>query len=344
MTYKPIKPLSPETAAKPKVLFVDDEEAILRSLSWTFDEDPEIDVLTTSDPRRALSLINTQEISVLVTDERMPDLPGHQLVKHCKTLSPNTLTMVMSGYADTQPMVQAMLAGKILRFLIKPWQPEGIVHTIKQALKLVQYQQERRQSMKQLAQAANPTVQPTTLEQRMARLKQQNQSQPLAGDHTLAPQAKTAQLEQLKCAGLLYNVDQLPLPADLREHLRLQQLCLMKDHSHLVQHYQPVLISAALIERLNNATEASHWVLAHTEHYNGKGGPFGLKGALIPMGARVLAIAIAFVAAHDKTLYLAGHTSLNATLAHLKQQAGITLDPHGVALMEQYTEADWLTV
>jgi DNA-binding NtrC family response regulator len=133
---------------KPKVLFVDDEEAILRSLSWTFDDDPDLEVLTTSDPRRALSLLNTQDISVLVTDERMPDLPGHQLVKHCKTLSPTTLAMVMSGFAESQPMVNALLSGKIHRFLSKPWQPEGIVHIIKQAVKLVQYQQSRRDSLK----------------------------------------------------------------------------------------------------------------------------------------------------------------------------------------------------
>jgi response regulator RpfG family c-di-GMP phosphodiesterase len=152
------------------------------------------------------------------------------------------------------------------------------------------------------------------------------------------------QLNQLAIAGQLYAIGQLSLPTGLRDHLRQQQLGLMKDHSHLIQHYHDVLVSAALIERLENATEASHWVLAHGERFDGQGGPFGLKGALIPMGARVLAIAIAFVTAYDKTLYLTGHASLKHTLQTLEQQANTVLDPYGVGLLEQYTEADWLSV
>ncbi|WP_134393089.1 response regulator, partial [Pseudomonas aeruginosa] len=86
-----------------RILFVDDEERILRSLAMQFRRHYE--VLTESDPRRALERLKTERIQVLVSDQRMPQMSGAELLAQARERYPETLRILLTGYSDLDAAV-----------------------------------------------------------------------------------------------------------------------------------------------------------------------------------------------------------------------------------------------
>ncbi|MFZ5755664.1 MAG: response regulator [Pseudomonadota bacterium] len=125
MTIHPQRPA-------PAVLFVDDEERILRTLQVLFR--PHCRVLTTTDAREALQLLQAEDIAVLVSDQRMPVMSGSELLARARELAPDTVRILLTGYADVDSAIHALNDGEIHRYLTKPWTVEGIVRTVRDAL------------------------------------------------------------------------------------------------------------------------------------------------------------------------------------------------------------------
>lgn len=119
---------------RPKVMFVDDEPHILRSLQIMFEDEPDLDVLVSGSPRQAIATLKTGQVQVLVTDERMPELPGHQLLKHTSQIAPHTVRLMMSGYTDSQEALKTLQSGPIFRFLAKPFYPDQLIETVREAV------------------------------------------------------------------------------------------------------------------------------------------------------------------------------------------------------------------
>ena len=105
-------------SAPVRILFVDDEERILRSLALQFRRHYE--VLTESDPLRALQRLREEDIHVLVSDQRMPQMSGAQLLAEAREIAPNTLRILLTGYSDLDAAVEALNNGGIFRYLPKP--------------------------------------------------------------------------------------------------------------------------------------------------------------------------------------------------------------------------------
>jgi DNA-binding NtrC family response regulator len=78
--------------SKEKLLVLDDEPLILTSIEHLFDD--EYDVLTTTDPETALRLVKEQDVAVILTDERMPGLSGHEFLQKVKEVSRATRVMI----------------------------------------------------------------------------------------------------------------------------------------------------------------------------------------------------------------------------------------------------------
>ncbi len=110
-----------------KLLAVDDESRILTSIRDLFEDD--FEVLTTTDPETALRLISEHEVAVVISDERMPGLSGHQLLGRVKELSQATRVLV-TGYTDMRALTQAVNYGQIYAYLAKPWDPAEFKLTV----------------------------------------------------------------------------------------------------------------------------------------------------------------------------------------------------------------------
>src|SRR2546422_5383271 len=116
---------------KEKLLVLDDEPRILTSLQDLFEDDYE--VLATGDAGEALRLAQEHEIVVVVTDERMPELSGHEFLERVKEVSKAT-RMMISGYADINAVTEAVNRGQIFAYVSKPWNSLELKSTVSAAL------------------------------------------------------------------------------------------------------------------------------------------------------------------------------------------------------------------
>lgn len=117
-----------------RILFVDDEERILRSLALQFRR--EYEVLTESDPRRALQRLKSESVQIIVSDQRMPQMSGAELLAQARQIAPDTLRILLTGYSDLDAAVEALNSGGIFRYLTKPWDQQEMAFTLRQAAQI----------------------------------------------------------------------------------------------------------------------------------------------------------------------------------------------------------------
>jgi CheY-like chemotaxis protein len=119
--------------ARPRILVVDDEEAILETMSFTFEDDYE--VYTSTDPRRALDLLETKgPFAVVLTDQRMPDMSGVEFVTEVRRRHPTTVRMILTGFSDMDAIIQAINDGHVYAYITKPWEPDQLKQVMKRAV------------------------------------------------------------------------------------------------------------------------------------------------------------------------------------------------------------------
>jgi PAS domain S-box-containing protein len=122
-------------AERPRILIVDDEEAILETMTFTFMDLYE--VLTTSDPTSALQIMEDNEpIAVVITDQRMPGMTGVELLKEIYERFPETVRIILTGFADSEATIKAINDGHIYGYVNKPWEPDELKAIVRQAAQL----------------------------------------------------------------------------------------------------------------------------------------------------------------------------------------------------------------
>lgn len=119
---------------KPKILFVDDEEHILsgykRNLRAHFD------VYTANSGNAGISEIHKNgPFSVVISDFKMPEMNGNQFLSHVREIAPDTVRMMLTGYADLPTTIDAVNKGNIFRLLTKPCPLENLISTINDGIK-----------------------------------------------------------------------------------------------------------------------------------------------------------------------------------------------------------------
>jgi PAS domain S-box-containing protein len=117
--------------SKEKLLVLDDEPRILSSIEDLFEDDYE--VLTTTDAEEGLRLAQDPGVVVVLTDERMPGLNGHEFLERVKEVS-NATRIMVSGYADIDAVTQAVNRGQIFAYVAKPWHPLELKGTVTAAM------------------------------------------------------------------------------------------------------------------------------------------------------------------------------------------------------------------
>ena len=108
---------------KRTVLFVDDEEKLLKSLKRGLLDEPYNTLFATSG-KKALEILEHNEVHVLVTDMRMPEMGGLELLKLVKEQYPHIVRMVLSGYTQVTTLLTAINQGEIYKYITKPWKLE----------------------------------------------------------------------------------------------------------------------------------------------------------------------------------------------------------------------------
>ena len=126
-----------------KILLVDDEPLILKALVRLLQRTPclcdgrlfKLELVTFTDPLKALEYVREHQVSLVLSDYRMPGMDGIELLTTIKTLQPDTSRIIISGYADLNALINAINRAHIYRFVAKPWNDYELVSTIGQALR-----------------------------------------------------------------------------------------------------------------------------------------------------------------------------------------------------------------
>lgn len=118
--------------SRPLVLYVDDERANRIVFEQSLKND--FRITSVADGVAALEILDTQDVAVLVTDMRMPGMSGEELLRIAKERKPGTIRMVVTAYADVDPILRAINEGLVARYIIKPWIRTELVQVLRWAI------------------------------------------------------------------------------------------------------------------------------------------------------------------------------------------------------------------
>lgn len=117
-----------------KLLLVDDEENILRSLNRLLRRDGYV-IHTAVGGQAGLEYLKENDVGVIISDQRMPEMSGVEFLSQVKELYPETVRIVLSGYTDLNSVTDAINEGAIYKFLTKPWEDDLLRKNIQDAFK-----------------------------------------------------------------------------------------------------------------------------------------------------------------------------------------------------------------
>jgi len=117
---------------RPRLLIVDDEEAILETMTFTFEDDYE--VFTSTSANEALALLDKHApIAVVISDQRMPEMTGVEFLSRVFKRSPATQRIILTGFADMNAIIRAINDGHVYAYITKPWEPDHLKQVVRRA-------------------------------------------------------------------------------------------------------------------------------------------------------------------------------------------------------------------
>jgi serine/threonine protein kinase/CheY-like chemotaxis protein len=123
---------SASSARMPRLLLVDDEERILSALRSVFRDD--YHVFATTDCDHALAFIARHRMHAIICDQRMPAMPGIELLRRAKAISPGSMRILLTDHADLTAIVRSINNGEIYRFVYKPWDNNALLAIVREAV------------------------------------------------------------------------------------------------------------------------------------------------------------------------------------------------------------------
>ncbi|MBF2028412.1 MAG: SpoIIE family protein phosphatase [Oscillatoriales cyanobacterium C42_A2020_001] len=129
--------MAEETDSKLKLMVVDDEPDNLALLYRTFRR--EFDVVKAESAIAALKILDEQgEVAIIISDQRMPEMLGTEFLSKTVDRFPDTIRIVLTGYTDVEDLVEAINAGKVFKYITKPWVPDQLKVVVQQAAETYQ--------------------------------------------------------------------------------------------------------------------------------------------------------------------------------------------------------------
>lgn len=125
------------------VLFVDDEEPIVRALQRALRKEP-YRILTATSGALGLDILEKETVQLVVSDQRMPGMTGSEFLKIVSERYPEAVRVILSGYAEAHVIVDAINGGGVYRFMSKPWDDAELKAQIRQCLEHHDLRQDNR--------------------------------------------------------------------------------------------------------------------------------------------------------------------------------------------------------
>lgn len=311
-----------------KILFVDDEENILHSLQRLF-MDEEVEVFTASSGAEGLEILARETgVGVIVSDQRMPEMTGVDFLEKSKAVSPQSIRMLLTGYADVNAAIDAINRGGAFRYLNKPWNDEELVQAVMGALQMYRLLTENKRlaaivkqqndKLKKWNTELEAIVQEQTMELQKSydslrainsRLRANFKNTIVAFSALIELRDKRMRAHSRNVAEIAVNVaKKLGIEGEERENIMvaamlhdigkigISDFMLSREAEQMnfaerEEYLQHPVRGQAAIDRIEELREAGRIIRAHHESYDGNGFPDGLKKMEIPLGARIIALA-----------------------------------------------------
>jgi len=285
-----------------KILFVDDDLNILTSLQRQFRSKFQIDTANSGELGLA-KFKDQQSYAVVISDMRMPGMNGVQFLSHVREVSPDSVRIILTGYADLPTVIDAVNEGNIFRFLSKPCHPDIISRTITECLKQYRLIQAEKELLEETLKGSIKVLTEVLGLVNPEAFGRSSRLQRLVRD--IASQMGIGEVWQFETAAMLSQIGCVILPeSTLKKIYQVQKLS--EDEKEL--YLKHPAIAAKLLTHIPRMQEIAAMIANQEKHFDGSGFPNNtLREKEIPLGARILKVALDY-----DTLETIGHNSLDA--------------------------------
>ena len=319
--------MNPTTETPATLLLVDDEANILSSLRRLL-RPTGYTIHTAESGQAGLAILEREPVDLVISDMRMPEMNGAQFLEQVRNRWPATMRILLTGYADVSSTIDAINRGEIFRYISKPWDDTQLTLTIRDALESSRLRKENARLLV-LTQAQNEELAELNVglerkvAERTAEIEQVNSFLKLANDRLkqnflvsikmfsgfmelrgasmVGHSRRVADLarklaikldlpardqQDVFVAALLHDIGKI----GFSDSLLVRPVSRMNGEDMGIYRRHPVAGEAALMP-LAELKEAARIIRSHHERFDGQGYPDGLQGDVIPLGARILAVA-----------------------------------------------------
>ncbi len=344
-----------------KVLFVDDEENVLRSLRRLFLDVDNIEVFTALSGKKGLEILKNNEISAIISDQKMPEMSGSEFLEKARKMQPESVRIVLTGYADINAAMDAVNKGGASKYITKPWDDNDLMLTVLNSIETYRLKKENRR-LAELTKKQNKelkkwntelefyvqqhtidlTKQNKELNNLNEKLKRNLKEFITAFSNLIELRDKTVRSHSNTVAALSGGIalklglsepeiENIIVAAQLHDvgKIGIPDIVLIKDTNELspdeMEEYikHPVRGQAA-VDPVEELREAGMLIRSHHERYDGNGFPDRLSGNKIPIGSRIIAVADRL----DRlTSGVNSRLSLESALNVIKSLSGTQFDP-----------------
>jgi response regulator RpfG family c-di-GMP phosphodiesterase len=352
-----------------KVLFVDDEENILKSIKRLL-MDEEIDILTATSGEQGLNLLqNTEGIGVIVSDQRMPGLLGADFLRLSRDIVPDALRIMLTGYADITATIEAINKGGAYRYISKPWDDDELIRTIRDAVRQCRLISENKrlsalvQDQNNELQEWNANLKSRVLEQTAA-IRIRNDELNVLNDKLqknyeccLTAFSRLVELRDGETGNHSRNVALLSTMAAGNMNFPVEEINTIKvaallhdigkigisdnllrgdiekmSPEGINEYRQHAIRGQAAIDSIEDLRPAGVLIRCHHENFDGSGFPDRLAKGDIPVGARIIALADYM----DRSFAInRADNAIDVTLQMAKSESGKKFDPALFPYMEK---------
>jgi len=341
------------------VLFVDDEVNILRALQRLLRSE-QVTVRTASRAAEALEILAEHPVQVVVSDQRMPDASGVDLLATVRDRHPDVVRLMLTGYTEMNIAVDAINRGQVYRLITKPWNDDELRATLRQAFDHWDLKREL-ERLNHLTHQQNAELQDLNrnlealVEKRTQQLAEKNEELRDAYIQTIRALAEavdakdsytrghservgvyaskiarelgfpTSLIERVYIAGLLHDVGKIGVrDAVITKPDRLTR----EEYEEIKRHPE---IGARILEPVRFLADVVPCVRHHHEWFDGSVGgyPDRLKGDQIPIASRVILVADTVEAMTSDRPYRRG-LPLDQVVQELRKFSGTQFDPQCV--------------
>lgn len=351
------------------VLFVDDEVNILKAVQRLLRHEPWT-VLTASRASEALELLERSPAQVVVSDQRMPEMSGVDLLSAIRTRHPDVVRMMLTGYTEMNVAVEAINRGEIYRLITKPWNDEELKATLRQAFDHHDLKNEIKR-LNQVTREQNLKLQDMNrnlegkVRERTKQLADKHHELRIAYVQTIRTLAEAVDAKDPYTRGHSERVGvyaskmgrELGLPRDLIERVYIsgllhdvgkigvRDMVITKPDRLTPAEYEEMKahpeIGARILQPVAFLADVVECVRHHHEWYDGseRGYPSRLRGDRIPLPSRIILVADTVEAMTSDRPYRR-RLDLDAVLAELHKYSGSQFDPACADVMLRLLERE----